>query len=107
MLLSEQQLMPIILATWKAEIVRIKVEGQPRQTVHKTPISKITTAKWTGDMAQMLECLFCKCKPVSSNLCSTNKIYALPRFPSLCDQEKPKPKLLPSSQKWERGSHEV
>jgi hypothetical protein len=30
-------LMPIILATWEAEIVRIKVQGQPRQIVLKTP----------------------------------------------------------------------
>jgi hypothetical protein len=24
------------------------VQGQPGQTVHETPISKITTAKWSG-----------------------------------------------------------
>jgi hypothetical protein len=40
-------LMPIILATCEAEIRRIVVRGQPRQIVPKTPISKITRAKWT------------------------------------------------------------
>jgi hypothetical protein len=29
--------MPVILATWEAEIWRIMVWGQPRQTVHETP----------------------------------------------------------------------
>jgi hypothetical protein len=32
--------MPVILATWEAEIRRIMVPGQPRQIVHETPISK-------------------------------------------------------------------
>jgi hypothetical protein len=40
-------LMPIILATWKSEIRRISVLGQSRQIVCKTPISKISRAKWT------------------------------------------------------------
>jgi hypothetical protein len=30
---------------WKAEMERIAVQGQPRQVVCETPISKITTAK--------------------------------------------------------------
>jgi hypothetical protein len=54
--------MPIILAIWKAEIRRIKVPGQPRKTVHETPISKITRAKWTGGMAQAVEHLLCEFK---------------------------------------------
>jgi hypothetical protein len=29
-------LMPLILATWEAEIRRIKVQDQPRQIVHET-----------------------------------------------------------------------
>jgi hypothetical protein len=39
--------MPIILATLEAEIRKIKVQGQPRQTALETPtpISKITRAK--------------------------------------------------------------
>jgi hypothetical protein len=40
--------MPVILATWEAEIRRTEVQGQPRQIVCETPISKITRAKWTG-----------------------------------------------------------
>jgi hypothetical protein len=33
------------------------VQGQPRQIVHETPISKIIRVKWTGDVAQVVECL--------------------------------------------------
>jgi hypothetical protein len=32
--------MPVILATWEAEIWRIKVQGQPRLIVHKTQSPK-------------------------------------------------------------------
>jgi hypothetical protein len=35
-----QWLMPIILATWEAEIERIEVPGQPGQIVCKTPSPK-------------------------------------------------------------------
>jgi hypothetical protein len=45
-------LTPIILATWEAEIRRMKVQGQPRQKVLETPSSKITRAKWTGGVVQ-------------------------------------------------------
>jgi hypothetical protein len=38
----------MILATWKAEIWRVMVQGQGRQIVHETPILKITSEKWTG-----------------------------------------------------------
>jgi hypothetical protein len=31
------------------------------------PISKITRAKWTRDVAQVVEHLLCKCKALSSN----------------------------------------
>jgi hypothetical protein len=35
-----QWLMPAILVTWKAEIRRITVQGQPGQIVPKTPSPK-------------------------------------------------------------------
>jgi hypothetical protein len=38
--------MPVILATWKAEIRRIIVRGQHGQIVRVTSISKISRAKW-------------------------------------------------------------
>jgi hypothetical protein len=54
----------------EAEIGRMEVQGQPRQIVG---ISEITRAKWTGDVAQALESLFCKCEALSSNPSSTKK----------------------------------
>jgi hypothetical protein len=36
------------------------VGSQPGQIVHETPISKITSAKYTGGVAQEVECLICK-----------------------------------------------
>jgi hypothetical protein len=65
--------MPVILATWEAEIKRNLVPGQPRQIVLETPISKITRAKWTGSVAQVVEWLLCKCKSLSSNPSPTRK----------------------------------
>jgi hypothetical protein len=50
-----RRLTHIILPTWEAEIERIEAEGQPEQIVQETPISKITRAKWTGGMAQIVE----------------------------------------------------
>jgi hypothetical protein len=47
-------LMPVILATWEAEI-------RPAQANSlKDPISKITRAKWTEGVVQEVECLLCK-----------------------------------------------
>jgi hypothetical protein len=48
--------LPVILATWEAEIGRISVKDQPRQIVGVAPISKITRAKWTGGVAQAVKC---------------------------------------------------
>jgi hypothetical protein len=54
-----------MLATWKAEIEKTAVQGQPNQIVCETPISKITIAKWTGGMAQAVESLLCKHEALS------------------------------------------
>jgi hypothetical protein len=62
-----QWLAPVILAIWEAEIWRIIVQGQPRQIVHETPISKITRAKWTGGVTQAVQHLPCKHEVLSSN----------------------------------------
>jgi hypothetical protein len=40
--------MHVILATWEAEIRKITIHSQSRETVQETPISKIARAKWTG-----------------------------------------------------------
>jgi hypothetical protein len=48
--------MPVILAIWEAEIGRIEFRGlRPAQAEFTDPISKITRAKWTGDVAQAVE----------------------------------------------------
>jgi hypothetical protein len=60
----------VILATWEAEIERIEVRGQPAGSLQakssQVSVSKITRAKWTGDVAQAVECLLCKSKALSS-----------------------------------------
>jgi hypothetical protein len=33
----------------------------------REPISKITRARWTGGVAQVVECLLCKCEALSLN----------------------------------------
>jgi hypothetical protein len=47
--------MPIILAMWEVEICRSTVQKQPGKIVSKTPISKITRAKLTAGVAQVVE----------------------------------------------------
>jgi hypothetical protein len=39
----------------------------------RDPISKITTAKWTGDVTQVVQHLLCKCKALSSSPRPTKK----------------------------------
>jgi hypothetical protein len=45
----------------------IKVQGQPRKIVLKTPFPKITTAKWTGGVVEVVEHLLCKYEAMSPN----------------------------------------
>jgi hypothetical protein len=47
-----QWLTPIILVTQEAEIKRISVQSQLRQTVPRDPISKIPNTKRAGGVAQ-------------------------------------------------------
>jgi hypothetical protein len=44
------------------------VRGQPTEAVLRDPISKITRAKWTRGVAQVVEWLFCKHEALGSNL---------------------------------------
>jgi hypothetical protein len=60
-------LMMIILASWEVEIGKITVWGKPRQIVQWDPISKVTRAKWTGGVAQVLEFLLWRHEALSSN----------------------------------------
>jgi hypothetical protein len=65
--------MPVTLATWEAEIKRIRVSGQPRETDGENPISKITRAKRTGCVAQVVELLLCRCKAPNPRSIKINK----------------------------------
>jgi hypothetical protein len=50
---------------WEAEIRGILVLGsRPARANSLWPISKITRAKWTGGVVQVVEHLLCKCKGV-------------------------------------------
>jgi hypothetical protein len=63
----------VLLPTWETEMKRISALDEPRQIVHETPFSKITTAKWTGGVAQVLEHVLCKSKALSLNPNPTKK----------------------------------
>jgi hypothetical protein len=60
-------------STWEAEIKRAVVQDQPGQKVNETPISEITRAKWTGGVAQVVECMLCKHRALSTNPSPTKK----------------------------------
>jgi hypothetical protein len=58
-------LVPVILANWKAEMGMIEVQGCLGKWFSYFT-SKVTRAKCTEVVAQVAECLFCKCKALSS-----------------------------------------
>jgi hypothetical protein len=68
-----------IPATWEAEIGGITVRGQSGQIIRETSSPKITTAKWTGGVAQIVEHLLSKCETLNSNPSPTKKSRRLPR----------------------------
>jgi hypothetical protein len=64
--------MPIILATWEAEIKRITVESQAGEIAYETLSQKIPIENRTGRGSQVVECLHNKFEAWSSNS-STDK----------------------------------
>jgi hypothetical protein len=63
------RLTPVILASREDH----GSKGQPGQIISQDLIYKITTAKWTGGVAQVVECLVCKYEVLSSNPSPTKK----------------------------------
>jgi hypothetical protein len=68
-----QWLMSVILAIWEAEISRIMVWSQPRQTVSETLTGKYPTPKKAGRVAQVVEHLPRKCEALNSNPSTAKK----------------------------------
>jgi hypothetical protein len=60
-----QWLIPVILASYEAEIGRITVEADRANSL-QAPIYKITREKWTGGVTQAMKCLVRKCEALSS-----------------------------------------
>jgi hypothetical protein len=60
--------MPVILATWEAEIRKITVQSQSGQIILEIP-----SPKWTGGIGKQYGTLLCKCKALSSSLISPKK----------------------------------
>jgi hypothetical protein len=60
---------PVIPATWEADVGRIVVQGQPREIVLETSSPKEPEQNVLEGHcgAQVIECLLCKCKALSSN----------------------------------------
>jgi hypothetical protein len=65
--------MPVILATWEAEIEMMMVQGQCGQIVCRDLISKTARAKWAGDVTQVLEHVLHKHEALSLNSSPTIK----------------------------------
>jgi hypothetical protein len=58
--------MPVILATWGAEMERIMFKVNQANRA-QDPISKVTREKWTGSMTQAVEGLLYRQETLSSN----------------------------------------
>jgi hypothetical protein len=65
--------MPVILATWEAEIRRIMFQGHTGQIVCKDPIFKITRTKWNRSVVQTIYHLLCKCEALNETPVSPKK----------------------------------
>jgi hypothetical protein len=65
-------LLPVILATWKAEIRRI-ANFRPVWASSQDPISKITKAKWTGGLGSSSSVPALQGKALNSNSSTTKK----------------------------------
>jgi hypothetical protein len=66
-------LMPVILATWEAQISGIVVQSQPWQRVCKSLSQKYPTQKRAGGVARVAEHLLSKCEALSSNPSANKK----------------------------------
>jgi hypothetical protein len=73
---GHQKLTSVTIATWEIEIRRIMAWGQPGKIVCKTPVSKITRAKWAGGVAQAVENPFASTQPwVQTAVSQKKKAY--------------------------------
>jgi hypothetical protein len=69
----------LVVHAYKSSLLRrlrsggSRLEASPGREFEREPISKITRAKWTGGVAQVVERLLCKCEVLSSNSNLTKK----------------------------------
>jgi hypothetical protein len=89
-------LTPVIPAALEAKIRKIEVQGHPGKIVQETPptISKLTRVTWTGDVAQVVECLLCKCSNPSPRGKKKKSAY-INRWPPMTSRGKSVPGALP------------
>jgi hypothetical protein len=65
--ISQVPVTPVVLATWEVETGGAGDLGSAWANSSSYPISKITRAKSTGGVAQVVQHLLCKCEALSSN----------------------------------------
>jgi hypothetical protein len=104
----------VILVTWEGGCNSEDWSSRPAQSnSSQDSNSKMTRAKWTGAMTEVVECLLCMCKALSSNLSptKTNKKPhqilhpALPFCNSTVMQDQFYPLCFLSSQRWDPRGH--